>query len=161
MLTCAMLLCAGIPCEIVTIKADQQDPTRFSHVYCQALLENGKALVMDCSQGSQHGYPCGWEAPEYFDRKTWGAMQPEPRSKAMHGLGEIDWGGILETGIDRGFDLASMAVMPVGYVQTPNSVANYGSGASPAISLGAGGINTSTLLLIGGGLLALVLLTKK
>jgi hypothetical protein len=90
MLACSMLLCGGVPCEIVTIKADPGEPERFSHVYCQALLDDGSTIVMDCSQAAQHGYPIGWEAPDYFDRKTWGVIQPQQQQekKGMHGLGE-------------------------------------------------------------------------
>lgn len=168
MLACAMLLCAEVPCEIVTIKADPQDPSRFTHVYCQAILEDGRGLVMDCSQGAQHGYPCGWEAPEYFDRRTWGVMNPTARKKYMHGLGESDdsespwWQGLIRDVAKGGIDIARMQGTPVGYVQTPQMVANYGQGLNPAfgMSLGAGGIGSSTLLLGGGLLLAIVLLKK-
>lgn len=83
MLACAMMLCAGIPCEIVTIKADPDEPDRFSHVYCQAILQSGP-LCMDCSQAAQHNYPIGWEAPDYFERKSWGILQPQ-QEKGMHG----------------------------------------------------------------------------
>jgi hypothetical protein len=97
MLACSMMLCAGVPCEIVTIKADPEDPGRFSHVYCQAILQDGP-LCMDCSQAAQHGYPIGWEAPDYFDRKSWGILQPQQQEKGMHGYNGLGDG--LPSGTD-------------------------------------------------------------
>jgi len=196
MLCCSMLLCAGVPCEIVTIKADHEDPTRFSHVYCQAIIEDGSAVVMDCSQGSLHQFPLGWEAPEYFARKEWGVMHPAGSGrKGLHGLyglgqsGEVDieGGGLPGGSIDftdifsggsgsssapfdvnkfiqqltaGGLHIATMQATPVGYVQTPNMVANYGPGG--AIPSQIGGIGTGTLLLgVGGLALALMIFGKK
>jgi hypothetical protein len=184
MLCCSMLLAAEVPCEIVTIKADHEDPSRFSHVYCQAFPDQHTVLVMDCSQAAQHGYPCGWEAPEYFDRKTWGVMEPEPRQqKGLHGLGQsgetdtesMGWlgGGGGGTQQGSGFDLnslihqitagglqiARMQATPVGYVQTPTMIANYGPGGAP-LNFGASGISTSTLLLGGAALLGVLLLAR-
>ncbi len=100
MLCCSMLLASGVPCEIITIKADPDDPTRFSHVYCQAILEDGRALIMDCSQGAQHGFPIGWEAPEYYARKDWGVLQPM-RQKGLHGLSGL---GDCGDGTDPAYD---------------------------------------------------------
>lgn len=90
MLACSMLLAAGVPCEIITIKADPDDPDLFSHVYNEAQLEDGSRVVMDCSQAAQHGYPLGWEAPGWYERRGWGLMQPARRNKGLHGLGV--WG---------------------------------------------------------------------
>lgn len=203
MLACSMLLAAGIPCEIVTIKADHDEPERFSHVYCQALLEDGP-LVMDCSQGAQHGFPCGWEAPDYFDRKAWGVLHSaastivdngsdvndhrQPR-KGLHGLngldGDYDYGGEYGIGpstatspsgpgfdfsnlINQSFKFASqLALRPGQYVQNAQGVmASNVPGAVPGqypstVGLNVGGINSSTLLLGGAALLALVLFSGK
>jgi len=159
MLTCAMLLCAGVPCEIVTIKADPQDPKRFSHVYCQAHLEDGRAIVMDCSQGAQHGYPCGWEAPEYFARKTWGVMEPAPTNKGMHGLGDEDGGINWQSIIDQSFKFAGqLALKPGQYVQNREGVmASNVPGALPGqypstVGVNVGGISTGTILIGAVGL---------
>jgi transglutaminase-like putative cysteine protease len=67
MLTCAMLLRAGVPCGLVTIAADGQEPHRFSHVYAQALLDGVARMAMDTS----HGPYAGWEAPRPFRRQEW------------------------------------------------------------------------------------------
>jgi transglutaminase-like putative cysteine protease len=67
MLTCAMLLRAGIPCQLVTIAADRQEPQRFSHVYAQALLDGRVRFPMDTS----HGPYAGWEAGRPYRRMEW------------------------------------------------------------------------------------------
>lgn len=187
MLACAMLLCAGVPCEIVTIKADHEDPTRFSHVYCQVPLENGEALVMDCSQGAQHGFPCGWEAPGYFDKRTWGLMQPQQK-KGLQGLGycdlmdcdmgtgpassgggsSIDLNSILQSVVQGAIQIGKQVTLPAGsYVANAGGVmANQVPGAVPGYNVGASAYTqglgiSSTTLLIGGGLLALALIAGK
>jgi hypothetical protein len=55
-LTAAMLLCAGIPVRFVAVAVDPQEPYRFSHVFCRALLD-GQWVGMDTS----HGHYVGWE----------------------------------------------------------------------------------------------------
>lgn len=74
MLAGAMLLSAGIPrVEVATIAADPTDPARWSHVYLMAYPIVGGVTTpttMDCS----HGQWFGWEAPQYYARKTWGAI---------------------------------------------------------------------------------------
>lgn len=189
MLACSMLLAAGIPCEIVTIKADHDEPERFSHVYCQALLEDGSALVMDCSQGAQHGFPCGWEAPDYFDRKTWGVLHPQ-HQKGLHGLNGLDevydyggeYGAIAPSTatapsggafdfsnlINQSFKFASqLALRPGQYVQNAQGVmASNVPGAIPGqypanVGVNLGGVSSSTLLLGGAALLAVLLLSGR
>jgi hypothetical protein len=56
-LICAMLDCAGVPWEILTVAVDPRQPHIFSHVYPVAILENGERLPLDASHGK---YP-GWE----------------------------------------------------------------------------------------------------
>lgn len=197
MLACSMLLCAGVPCEIVTIKADPDEPTRFSHVYNQVPLENGQMLVMDCSQGAYRGHPsgfqpkpCGWEAPDYYDRKAWGVMQPQQR-KGLQGLGAcydplsgesvdcgpvapragvgIDLNSLLQQIVGGTIQVVKQVTLPAGsYVanaggvmsnQVPGAVPGYNVGAS-AFGSGIGGISTTTLM-IGGGLLAVLLIASK
>jgi transglutaminase-like putative cysteine protease len=67
MLTCSMLTCAGVPCRLVTIAADQDEPDRFSHVYAGAVLETGELLPLDTSHGP---YP-GWQAPRRYRYQEW------------------------------------------------------------------------------------------
>jgi len=81
----SMHLCAGIPVEPITIKADPEEPDRDSHVYCQAILENGP-LVLDPAMGCKHHWPAGAEAPDYFDKQTWGVLQPDRPRHGLHGI---------------------------------------------------------------------------
>ncbi len=185
----SMHLCAGIPIEPITIKADPEEPDRDSHVYCQSILENGN-LILDPAMGCKHKWPPGAEAPDYFDKQTWGAGHPQRPQKGLHGygLGQSGEVAVEGTGLPGGtvvsedpfptgsssFDLnsfikqltagglqiAKMQATPVGYVQTPTMTANYGPGAvMPGFGGSLGSI--SPLLLIGGGLLAVVLLSRK
>jgi transglutaminase-like putative cysteine protease len=67
MLVAAMLLCAHIPCKYCAIAVDGDQPWRFSHVYCIAILDDGE-MVMDVSHG---GVP-GWETKRHmFRRMEW------------------------------------------------------------------------------------------
>lgn len=162
-LTAAMLLCAQIPCRIATIKADPDAPWRFSHVYLQARLENGEWLTMDCAQGVQNSFPCGWEAPRHFGKQAWATMTPAAPRYGLHGyegLADFDFNNL----IDQSFKLTSQILQKPGqYIQTAGGVmATQVPGAVPGqypgtgFNVGGAGISTSTLL-VGGGLLALVL----
>ncbi len=169
MLACAMLLSAGVPCEIVTIKADPGDPDRYSHVYCQAIVEDGP-LVMDCSQAAQHGYPAGWEAPHYFDKRTWGVMYPPEKGLHGYGLGDeicdifgcypgadssapapvssgggsgINWNSLIGTIVQGGIQIGKQVTLPAGaYVQTKEGVmSNQVPGAIPGQYPSTVGVN--------------------
>lgn len=91
-LACSMMICAGIPCRVVTIKADPDEPDRFSHVYARALCD--PPICMDCAQGAQHAMPFGWEPPQHFGKREWAVMKPAVRGLHGYGLGAcIDEGG--------------------------------------------------------------------
>jgi hypothetical protein len=79
MLCASMLSTLDVPVEFVTIAADPQDPTRFSHVYCYAVLEDGSLLAMDCS----HGTRAGWEAPRAFRRQRFPILLASPLPEQM------------------------------------------------------------------------------
>lgn len=107
----SMHLCAGIPVEPITIKADPNEPDRDSHVYCQAILDNGN-LILDPAMGCKHHWPPGAEAPDYHDRQMWGAVQPERYSRkglqGYAGLGNsgevaVEGGGLPTDGITAVF----------------------------------------------------------
>lgn len=67
MLLAALLICAKIPVSFVAIACDEEEPTRWSHVYCRA-FPDGKSIVLDASHGS---YP-GWETGQVkFRRAEW------------------------------------------------------------------------------------------
>lgn len=66
MLTAALLRTAGIPCQLVTIAADPEQPNDWSHVYVQAEID-GRAIALDAS----HGTHLGWEYPTPARKKNW------------------------------------------------------------------------------------------
>jgi hypothetical protein len=83
MLCCAMMQLCGIGCEIVTLAADPNDPTRFSHVYCEAVTPEGR-IPMDTS----HGTRAGWHVPleRQFRRQEWPVAGAQPKRWAgLHG----------------------------------------------------------------------------
>lgn len=70
MMVCAILCCCEVDWEIVTVAADPQEPDRFSHVYCRAVLADGLLrMAIDASHGR---YP-GWEVPpaRRFRTQVW------------------------------------------------------------------------------------------
>ena len=183
----SMLICAGIPAEPLTIKADEDDPTRDSHVYCQAVTEDGP-FVLDPAMGCKYHWNAGDEAPGWFQKDNWGVIQStRPKGLQGYGLGDdgsgevdiegsglpggsldfsdiwtggspsipVDWNKFLQQVTAGGLSIAKMQATPVGYVQQPSGAfANYGPGGTiPQL----GGISTSTLMLGGAALLALVL----
>ena len=116
MLCCAMMQLCGIGCEIVTLAADPNDPTRFSHVYCEAVTPEGR-IPMDTS----HGTRAGWHVPleRQFRRQEWpvAGAQPKrwaglhgyvPRHRRRRGMG-TDAGSF---GIDTGGDTGGTFVDP-------------------------------------------------
>lgn len=57
----------GYRTKFVTIKADDNYPDRFSHVYSKILID-GKWVSADPSQKTK---PLGWEPPKHFGLKSW------------------------------------------------------------------------------------------
>lgn len=86
----------------------------------------------------------------------------------MPRLGAIDWGSLLETGVEAGAKIATAryGVAPEGtYIQQGNNVTyRQPAGASalsfPGASLDVGG-SSSSLLLIVGAVVLLMVLTRK
>ncbi len=150
----SMHLCAGIPIEPVTIKADPEEPDRDSHVYCQAVLETGN-LVLDPAMGCKHHWPAGAEAPDYFDRQTWGVIQPA-KPKGLQGYLGLGQGcsdtdpactsdiGIPGVGGTPGIDLGTSPAQydSLGVLIPPGTPAYSGVGPYPT---GSPGINWTAL----------------
>jgi hypothetical protein len=61
-----LLLALGVPIKFVTVSADAEQPTRFSHVYVASYL-NGRRIPLDFSHGE---YP-GWECPNTGRLQEW------------------------------------------------------------------------------------------
>lgn len=66
-LTAALLLHFGFRCCFVTIAADDNEPGKWSHVYCRAYFNDGSYMNMDTSQDK---WP-GWEHPIWKRKKEW------------------------------------------------------------------------------------------
>ncbi len=163
MLTCALLALYGVPWELVTVAADPMEPGRYSHVYCRAVLEDGRRLALDTSHGE---YP-GWETAHIYRRQAWtesGLPVPETPmtirvNKGLHGLG-FDWTAferLTNTGINFARDVITMRP-PQGtaITRTQDGYQVYrlsDSGTPLQFMPPVGGTSIGTLLLIGGGLL--------
>lgn len=108
MLGAAMLRALGIGSELITVAADPADISRYSHVYVLAVLPDGQRLPLDLS----HGVQPGWYPGSLGKTRIW--LQPHP------GLGDIDWGKLLQIGAETGSKIATAryAQPPAGtYIQ--------------------------------------------
>src|SRR5579864_5415861 len=131
MLCCALLHELGVSTEIVTVKADQPDPDRWSHVYCSAQTEQGP-MILDTSHGD---YP-GWEVPHYYAKRYWdsrsgapgrseGGRVPQPRRRAgLHGYTRARRGmgvGDVCTSTDSDYDPSACAAQYGSPSTTPST----------------------------------------
>jgi len=81
MLVCSLLKCLGVPYDLVTVAVDPREPQLYTHVYPEAILEDGARLPLDASHGP---YP-GWQVPssDVFRYQCWdseGNPVPSPRA---------------------------------------------------------------------------------
>lgn len=67
MLVCSMLMAKGIGCDFVTIAANREQPSEFSHVYNMARTRNGRVIPVD----SSHGKEIGWEKLGVTRKQIW------------------------------------------------------------------------------------------
>lgn len=161
MLCAAMLRVLGVPSEFVTVAANRKTPEMYSHVYVRAATEDGW-LALDCS----HGPRPGWECARAGKIRTWPVMT----KSNLHGLGDIDWGSIVETAVKGTTNIlqSRYGVPPTGtYVQTgangQSVVYRQQPGSAPLdfpATGGVGGLSLTTLLLIAGVLVAVVMVAK-
>jgi hypothetical protein len=89
MLVATMLVAARVPASFVTVAADPEDRSKFSHVYVEAQTDQGP-LALDASHGP---YP-GWSAVErglVFRLQRWPVLltQHVRRPRAARGLGRL------------------------------------------------------------------------
>lgn len=163
MACCALLHELGIPAEIVTVKADQPDPDRWSHVYCCAQTERGP-MILDTS----HGKAPGWEVPYFYAKRTWdsrtgqpirseGGRVPEPRrrSSGLHGYTSAGWGarrrrskrwGMGDDGSEPSTtDLTPTFTSNDPYLQNPPA-GNMGPTSAPSPWAGAFAANLSNII---------------
>jgi hypothetical protein len=74
----------GIQSRVVTVKADEAAPSEFSHVYCEALIDDDW-IPMDCARP---GANFGEAPPYYWDRKEWPINFEQPFT--LMGMGCAD-----------------------------------------------------------------------
>ena len=65
-----LLTALGIPCALVTVSAEPEEPNRFSHVYLACYVD-GQRIPVDFSHGP---YP-GWECPNTGRLKEWPVIE--------------------------------------------------------------------------------------
>ncbi len=102
MLIATFLEIFGVPWEFVTVKANPEAPSLYSHVYPRGITEDGVHVGLDASHGK---YP-GWEVPpaHRFGTQVWdGRGQPVPdRSAGYRGLGQYLRRGLGQDPTDTG-----------------------------------------------------------
>lgn len=80
MLACALLLLNGMGCEIVTVACSPKRPGEWSHVYCRAILPDGRHMPIDATPA---GLWPGWEIPAYdIQRKQVWSIDGQPIADA-------------------------------------------------------------------------------
>jgi hypothetical protein len=67
---CLLLVC-GIHCKLVTIAADNDDPTRFSHIYVAAYVTDAAGASERIPLDFSHGPYMGWEGPHLGRIREW------------------------------------------------------------------------------------------
>jgi hypothetical protein len=168
----SLLETIGIRSRLVTIAGDPDDPDEFTHVYAEAYVD-GEWVPMDVARpGAIFG-----RAPETYSRKRiwdlessrWqdvpglsGFLMPTPRRS--RGMGD-DFTSILSAlpGIESGGAQIAAAVNGPSY-GVPGYTYPYGTvGTVPTSTLGVqtSGISGNTILLIGGALVAILLLSRR
>lgn len=152
-LVCALLECAGLPWEIVTVAVDPQQPGVFSHVYPRVILPDGRRVAVDAIRGMD--FP-GAEVP----RQAVSALQVWDASgnpiedqdsgyrglhgANMHGLGETptDWTVDSTLSLPTTNDYSSL------YVPPTDAYAG-GGGISPQATNALSNLATQALSIFG------------
>lgn len=87
-----LLTALGIPCSLVTVAANEKEPSTFSHIYVAAYYQ-GKRIALDFSHGP---YP-GWECPS-SRLKEWPVYETKIE-KAVVSLAPIALAGAIFLGL--------------------------------------------------------------
>lgn len=156
-LIATLILAAKLPVAVyfVTI-GDQSD--KFSHVYVVIYDVEGNRLALDGS----HGQWLGWEYPFPSKMQEW--LVKDNRNMYMvsdEGMGAVDWNQILTSSVATAQQiLLNQFPAPPTYSSTPGGHVEYRlpTGSPPQSLPGIPGMSEQawgTILLFGGGLLAL------
>jgi len=185
-LLCALLGTVGHRARIITISSVPRDvdgEQPFTHVYPEVFL-SGRWVPVDAARRN----PAFGRGPKRFTRKRvwslysdeyvdvqglnfyasgYGQAQPQ-RGRYRGGMGDINWGQIipeLTTGTSN--IITASRANPINLMPTtsqsglPSGVPGYGAFSSPYASASFGGISTSTLLLVGIGLIAVMAMGRR
>jgi len=74
----------GLPCQYVTVRADKNRPSEFSHVYARVKIPGRGWIAADCTM--QHDF--GWE-PTGYPEKTWPASHTAQNLEELDGIGGL------------------------------------------------------------------------
>ena len=160
-----LLMSAGYPVELVTVASDPADPESFTHIYARVLL-NGRWIPIDAARpGAQFG-----TAVRSFGRERVWSLKDEkyqdvaglagyPVALAGMGFSLSDFGNLLQSGTQAAGNILRSISSGGQVVKVPpvpgQTYPPYSTGA------GIGGISMGTILLVGLGVGALVLLSRK
>jgi hypothetical protein len=118
MLICAFLKCQGVPFEIVTLAVSRERPNEYSHVFCRAVLPNGRRIPLDAGRsGNQKMYP-GWQVPQAARYRTqvWneqGRPIEDQDPQAWGGLHDYHYRGLAQLDCGSGFCIDTSTPSPV------------------------------------------------
>jgi len=159
MLTAALLRALGVDASLVTIAT--VDPQLYSHVYVIATLRDGGRINLDTS----HGPEPGWCARPVGKFREWSI---EPMQSSLNGVGDIDWGSIIESSVDTAGDIfkAKWGQPPPGtYIQQGQNITYRQQPGSTALQFPTaqlGTMTTGTIILIAViGLVLMLVLARK
>lgn len=156
----------GIPTRLVTVAADPSMPDQFTHVYCEALIDNRWIALDSARVGAAFGL-----APEtVYRRQYWTLNAPDrPQVGRLNGPGlSFDWSGLFAAapGIAQGTAQIISAAQgyptipgyPVtpGVITTGAGIPGYGTVATASAAT-----NISPILLVGGLAIVALLLFKR
>jgi hypothetical protein len=149
----------GIPVQLVTIAADPNFPTEFSHIYVEAYLDGAWVPLDAARPGAQYGMAPQvsyrprrhWSLTDdsYFDEEIAPTFSGVGRGLGRyHELGQdggIDWNQILQTGLQQTPQIIRAAAGGSPALPTAYSALPAGYAAPPAAAT-----NLTPILLIGG-----------
>ena len=161
-----LLMSAGYQVELVTIASDPADPESFTHIYARVLV-NGRWIPIDAARP---GAQFGTAVQSYGRQRVWSLKDDKYQDVA--GLA-----GYPVARAGMGFDFGIITnLLQAGSQATSNILRSISSGGQavrlppPApgqtyapfsTGAGVGGISMGTVLLVGLGVGALVLLSRK
>jgi hypothetical protein len=143
MLLGAMLLALGYPARLITISANPDDPSEFSHVYVEGEIPpgSGQWVPLDAARPNSK---FGEEPPIYFRKRAWSlvddAYQDLSGTTRLRGLGNymgdgLDWSQIVNQSIQEIPQIMAVATQqPTAIKTAAGSVATgspYASFATP------------------------------